>query len=137
MKGYRTVALNIAMTLAMGGSVQAADLPPAWRAWLTLGIAVWGFVGILLRIATSTPIGQKAADALGARIGITHDEMQDLIDQLPKAEDFDHLKDRVTDIAVDVRAVQASIPPAATAIITAVPPSADASRETAKGTSTS
>lgn len=81
--GYRTIGLNLLFTLVTTGGIQAADLPPAWRATGTVIFVAWGIGGVLLRIATKTPVGKKVEDKIAAdvapAVGTTPDQVETII----------------------------------------------------------
>lgn len=124
MTGYRTVIFNIVMTLGMGGTVQVADLPPTWRAMFTLGVAAWGLVAILIRIGTTTPIGQKIETDIETRFGITHEQMAALIAKLPQAADMNAVSAQIAVVSKDLDAVRTAT--TATAETVATLPAAQA-----------
>ena len=61
LKGWKTVIINaffvvLSFVALLDGQNWALIFPPAQAAWITLGIAV---INILLRMRTTTPVGQK------------------------------------------------------------------------------
>jgi hypothetical protein len=85
MQGYRTIIFNAAMTLAAGGTVQFSDLPPDAQHWLTLAVMAWGMIAVFLRLITTTPIGQKAAATVEQDLGITPDQLAQIVQAVSHA----------------------------------------------------
>jgi hypothetical protein len=106
MKGYRTIYLNIVMTLAMGGTIQYSSLPHDVQALLTLGAAIWGFTAILLRLITTTPIGQDLEGVIEKKLGVSHAALQAVIDRLPQGTDYAQLVKSVNQIGGAVTALR-------------------------------
>jgi hypothetical protein len=79
MQGYRTVIFNAVMTLAAGGTVQFSDLPPDAQHWLTLAVMAWGVIAVFLRLITKTPIGQKSVETAEQYLGITPDQLAQIV----------------------------------------------------------
>jgi hypothetical protein len=79
MQGYRTIIFNAAVTLAAGGTVQFSDLPPDVQHWLTLAVMAWGMIGIVFRLITETPIGQKAEATVERDLGLTPDQLAQIV----------------------------------------------------------
>lgn len=79
MQGYRTIIFNAAMTLAAGGTVQFSDLPPDAQHWLTLAVMAWGMIGIVFRLITKTPIGQRVEATAERDLGLTPDQLAQIV----------------------------------------------------------
>ena len=107
-KGFRTFFWNAGMTLVMGGSVQTIDVPPNVRMWLTLGIAIFGLGGMLLRLFTTTPVGQSVETKIEAAAGITPEQMAALVAKLPQAADMNAIVAQVGKVESAVADVKAS-----------------------------
>lgn len=85
MQGYRTIIFNAVMTLMAGGTVQFSDLPPAAQHWLTLAVMAWGMIAVFLRLITRTPIGQKAAATAERDLGISPDQLAQIVQAVSHA----------------------------------------------------
>lgn len=112
MKGYRTIIVNMLMALAMGGTIQLSSLPPQVQSTLTVAAMVWAFVAILLRLITTTPVGQKFEAAVEKDLGITPEQMNALLAKLPQQADLNALFTQGEKIVAAVESLNADKHPA-------------------------
>ena len=111
MKGYRTIIVNMLLTLAMGGTVQFSNLPPAAQHWLTIATLAWGFIAILLRLVTDTPVGKKLEADVERELGLSPAQMDALIARLPAKADVADLMAQGQKVIAAVEAMKGAPAP--------------------------
>ena len=101
LKGWRTVLVQILFTSGMVGGIQTSDLPPLAQHLLTLGATAWGLIGLVMRMVTTTPIGQSIEAMVEKDTGITQAQYDALVAKLPQGS--------ITDIPARVSALEAAV----------------------------
>lgn len=132
LKGWRTIVWNILMGSATGGSL-IAGIKPEFLAVLAAG---WSLGGVILRIITTTPVGQKelllVEERLEATLGLTAVQVEALIAKYVPAGSLDDLPARLSameaalsalrkPVLASVVAVAGNVATTSPPVVTAVP----------------